>query len=103
MKIVHNPTQVFYEFCNYIKSNFVRGEKRMADTITVRIATEADAEALLAIYEGYVRNTAITFEYEVPSVEEFRNRIHHTLERYPYLVAEEDGRAVGYAYAGSIS
>ena len=45
----------------------------MADTITVRIATEADAEALLAIYEGYVRNTAITFEYEVPSVEEFRN------------------------------
>lgn len=72
----------------------------MADTITVRIATEADAEALLAIYEGYVRNTAITFEYEVPSVEEFRNRIHHTLERYPYLVAEEDGRTVGYAYAG---
>lgn len=92
--------QVFYEFCNYSKSNFVRGEKRMADTITIRIATEADAEALLAIYEGYVRNTAITFEYEVPSVEEFRNRIHHTLERYPYLVAEEDRRAVGYAYAG---
>lgn len=72
----------------------------MEDTITVRIATEADAAALLAIYEGYVRDTAITFEYEVPSVEEFRNRIHHTLERYPYLVAEEDGRAVGYAYAG---
>ena len=45
--------QVFYEFCNYSKSNFVRGEKRMADTITIRIATEADAEALLAIYEGY--------------------------------------------------
>ena len=43
----------------------------MADAITVRIATEADAETLLAIYEGYVRNTAVTFEYEVPTLEEF--------------------------------
>lgn len=68
--------------------------------ITIRIATEEDAKELLAIYEGYVRNTAITFEYEVPSEEEFRGRIRHTLEKYPYLAAEEDGKIVGYAYAG---
>ena len=42
---------------------------------TLRSATEADAEALLRIYAPYVRETAITFEYEVPSQEEFRRRI----------------------------
>ena len=47
-----------------------------------------------------MRNTAITFEYEVPTVEEFRSRIRRTLSRYPYLVAEQAGRIVGYAYAG---
>ena len=45
-------------------------------------------------------NTAITFELEVPSVEEFQKRITKTLERYPYLVAEEDGEVIAYAYAG---
>ena len=67
--------------------------------LTIRIASETDVEELLAIYEGYVQNTAITFEYEVPSLDEFRERIHHTLQRYPYLAAEEDGKLVGYAYA----
>ena len=65
----------------------------------IRKATENDAEALLKIYAPYVEHTAITFEYEVPSVEEFRSRIRHTLEKYPYLVAEEDGE-LGYAYVG---
>lgn len=68
--------------------------------VTIRIATEEDAGELLSIYEGYVRNTAITFEYDVPSEEEFRGRIRHTLEKYPYLAAEEDGKIIGYAYAG---
>ena len=68
--------------------------------IVVRPARPEDAAALLAIYAPYVEQTAITFEYEVPSVEEFRGRIAHTLERYPYYVAELDGRAAGYAYAG---
>lgn len=45
--------------------------------------------------------TAIAFEYEVPSVEEFAGRIEHILKKYPYLVAEKDGRIVGYAYAGT--
>lgn len=66
---------------------------------TVQMATEADAQELLAIYEPYVRETAITFEYEVPSLEEFRTRIRRTLEKYPYLVAVWEGKIAGYAYA----
>lgn len=66
---------------------------------TVRFATEDDAAALLAIYEPYIRNTAITFEWEVPTVEEFRSRIHDRLSMYPYLVAEQEGNIIGYAYA----
>ena len=68
--------------------------------IRIRIANEKDAKALLKIYAYYVKNTAITFEYDVPSEEEFQGRIRGTLPNYPYLVAEEDGRIVGYAYAG---
>ena len=67
----------------------------------IRAAAPEDADELLSIYAPYVLNTAITFEYEVPSVEEFRGRIAHTLERYPYLAAVEDGHIVGYAYAGA--
>ena len=69
-------------------------------TITIRTAALDDAAALLAIYTPYVEQTAITFEYEVPSLEEFRGRIAHTLRRYPYLVAEENGEILGYAYTG---
>lgn len=67
----------------------------------IRIATEQDAERLLKIYAYYVEHTAITFEYEVPSVEEFKRRIRKTLSRYPYLVLECDGEIMGYAYAGA--
>ncbi len=66
--------------------------------ISIRTATEDDAEELLAIYAPYVKQTAITFEYDVPSKKDFKSRISHTLEKYPYLVAEEDGKIVGYAY-----
>ena len=59
-----------------------------------------DAEAIIAIYEPYVRNTAISFEYKVPDPEEFRSRIRETLKNYPWLIAAEDRRIVGYAYAG---
>lgn len=70
------------------------------DTITIRTANLDDAAALLAVYAPYVEQTAITFEYEVPSLEEFRGRIARTLRRYPYLVAEENGEILGYAYTG---
>lgn len=69
--------------------------------IVLREVTEDDAAALLEIYRPYVLETNITFEYEVPSEEEFQQRIRHTLENYPYLAAEADGRIVGYAYASA--
>ena len=58
----------------------------MSLPVTIRPAAPEDAEALLSIYAPYVKHTAITFEYKVPSVEEFRKRIAHTLQHYPYLV-----------------
>ena len=66
----------------------------------IRSATERDAERLLEIYGYYVEHTAISFEYDIPGLEEFRGRIANTLRKYPYLVLEEDGVIVGYAYAG---
>ena len=66
--------------------------------IIVRMATPQDAEILLEIYAPYVKNTAITFEYEVPSVEEFAGRIENCLKKYPYLVASKKGKIIGYAY-----
>ena len=63
-----------------------------------RAAVPEDAAALLEIYRPYVEETAITFEYDVPSEEEFARRIRSVLRSYPYLVAEADGRIAGYAY-----
>ena len=68
--------------------------------MTVRPAIPADAERLLEIYSYYVEKTAVSFEYDTPSVEEFRLRIENTLKDYPYLVLENDGYIAGYAYAG---
>lgn len=78
--------------------------------ISIRTARAEDAKALLDIYSYYVEKTAITYEYEIPSVDEFRGRIEGTLEKYPYIVAVDDsdgtecadngGHIVGYAYAG---
>lgn len=67
----------------------------------IRTAAPKDAAALLKIYAPYVKKTAVTFEYEVPSAEEFADRIKRTLEKYPYLAAMLDGEIVGYAYAGT--
>ena len=70
------------------------------EKIVIRSASVNDAEALLNIYAYYVENTAITFEYEVPDLEEFQQRIANTLKKYPYLVVEKEGAILGYAYAG---
>ena len=64
--------------------------------IKIRPATEADAAEILNIYAPYITDTAITFEYAVPSVQEFEHRISNTLQTYPYLVAEIDNEIVGY-------
>lgn len=69
----------------------------MNDKLHIRTAQISDAEELLAIYKPYIENTAITFEYDVPSIEEFANRIKTTLKKYPYIVAELNGKIVGYA------
>lgn len=58
--------------------------------IKIRTAKVEDAEKLLDIYSYYVKKTAVTFEYEVPSVEEFQERIRHISSHYPYLIAEEE-------------
>ena len=67
-------------------------------TLTLRMAVPEDADALLAIYTPYVEKTAISFEYQIPSREEFSQRISSTLSRYPYIVACRKGTPVGYAY-----
>lgn len=74
----------------------------MADEIKIRAASPEDAPALLRVYAPYVKNTAITYEYDVPSVDEFSKRIETTLKRFPYLVLERGGEIIGYAYAGSL-
>lgn len=63
--------------------------------------TEEDAQALLSIYAPYVRDTAVSFEYEVPSVADFQDRIRRISSDYPYIKAVENGEILGYAYAGS--
>ena len=70
-------------------------------TVLIRDAKLSDAPRLLEIYSYYVKNTAITFEYNVPSLEEFRHRMKNITLRYPYIVLEAAGKVMGYAYAGS--
>jgi len=65
----------------------------------IRIAKDADVPAILAIYAPYVRSTTITFEYDVPTEEEFLERFRNITEKFPWLVWEEQGEILGYAYA----
>ena len=67
----------------------------------IRLATHCDVEAMLAIYAPYVEQTAITFEYDVPTIDDFRQRLLKVQAKYPWIVAQEDGRIVGYAYASA--
>ncbi len=70
--------------------------------IIIRMATPDDAEKILAVYAPYILETGITFEYEVPTVEDFRARIEKVLEKYPYLVAERNSEILGYSYANPL-
>ena len=67
--------------------------------IEIRSVTPEDAGRLLEIYSYYVKNTAISFEYKVPSLEEFHERIVNISKKYPYICAVVDGKIIGYAYA----
>ena len=74
----------------------------MEQHFVIRRAAAGDAAALLDLYAPYIRDTAITFEYDVPAAEEFAARIGDIARTHPYLVCERDGRPVGYAYAHNI-
>ena len=65
----------------------------------IRLAELADTEALLQLYAPFILDTCISFEYEVPSLEKYRERIASISEEYPYIVYEEQGKILGYAYA----
>ena len=67
----------------------------------IRIATEADVAQMLAIYAPYIENTTITFEYHVPTEMEFLERFRRITTRFPWLVWEENGRILGYAYGSA--
>lgn len=65
----------------------------------IRVAKETDSPQLAGIYGWYVENTAVSFEYDAPTAEEFAGRIREILQTHPFLVYEEEGELLGYAYA----
>lgn len=69
--------------------------------MSIRFATGQDIPAILDIYGPYVENTAISFEYSVPTLEEFTQRFHKYTSQFPWLVWEGDGRILGYAYGSA--
>ena len=71
--------------------------------ISIREVQISDAPRLAEMYSYYVENTAVSFEYEAPTADEFVMRIKRTTEKYPYLVCVDYGKVVGYAYAGAYS
>ena len=75
----------------------------MSDNVKIRLATSNDTEKLLEIYAPYVAKTSISFEYEIPSVEEFSARIEKTLKKYPYIVTEINGEILGYSYTSEFN
>lgn len=68
---------------------------------TVRDARGDDAEACAAVYAPYVQDTAVSFETEPPTAAEMAARIATAQERHAFLVLEDGGRVVGYAYGGT--
>lgn len=66
----------------------------------IRVAKKEDAASMLGIYAPFILNSGITQETELPSLENFQQRIISTLEERPWLVCEMDGEIAGYAYAG---
>ena len=67
----------------------------------IRIAVDADVPAMLAIYAPYIINTAYSFEYEVPTEAAFLQRFRKYTARFPWLVWEENGEILGYAYGSA--
>lgn len=72
----------------------------MDTTLHIRLIADDDAAQVLAIYAPYVQNTIISFEYEPPSLEEYRQRIQTVTAEYPWFVCLQGDTIIGYAYAG---
>ena len=66
--------------------------------MSIRLATIHDIPRILEIYGPYVENTAISSEYTVPTLEEFTQRFLKITTQFPWLVWEENGVVLGYAY-----
>lgn len=95
-KIV-GPATTAEETVSLLRRHFA--ERKRTKEMTIRKATTADAKRLLEIYAPYVEQTAITFEYEVPTVGDFASRIAEISATHPYLVAVDGDKTIGYAYA----
>lgn len=65
----------------------------------IRTASVSDVPAMLAVYTPYVTDTAVTFEYTPPSLADFSEKYRRVTESYPWMVLEEAGEVLGYAYA----
>lgn len=67
--------------------------------VAIRLVQASDAEQMLAIYAPFIKESSTTFELEVPTIEQFKQRIWTILEHAPWLVCEVEGEILGYAYA----
>jgi L-amino acid N-acyltransferase YncA len=70
----------------------------ISNEFTIRPIKLEDAKATLEVYKPYVENTVISFEYDIPSQEEWESRIKTIIAEYPWLVCEYKGEIIGYAY-----
>lgn len=81
-----------------ISYNDAIGYDRGSDFMSIRLATVQDIPRILEIYGPYVENTVCSFEYVVPNVEAFTKRFLKITAQFPWLVWEENGTVLGYAY-----
>lgn len=75
----------------------------MKDNINIRFVKKEDISEILRIYKPFIKNTAITFDYDAPSLNEFTEKVLNTSEKYAYLVCEVQGNIAGYAYASTFN
>ena len=69
----------------------------------IRMATLSDAQRFADIYNPYIETTMVTFEEEPLSREQFEKRMEGIMEQYPWIVYEEEGRVLGYAYLSAFN
>ncbi|MDD3413694.1 MAG: GNAT family N-acetyltransferase [Lachnospiraceae bacterium] len=71
----------------------------MSESIKIRPVEIKDCEEILSIYQPFILNSSVTFEYEVPSLQVFTERVLDIQKSYPYYVAEKNNHIIGYCYA----